>query len=62
MSEYENSGKAINDHFVETNKMVILRNEAEIKNISLTRYACYLKSWLISPRDKARGFDLDPIT
>ena len=39
-----NSGNSIQNHFVETNKMVALGSgsEREIEDIALTRYACYL--------------------
>ncbi len=40
----ENSGEKILDHFVDTNKMVVIGSgaERELKDIALTRYACYL--------------------
>jgi DNA-damage-inducible protein D len=39
-----NSGESIYDHFVEANKMVLLGSgsERKVKDIGLTRYACYL--------------------
>lgn len=40
----KNSGEAVLNHFVDTNKLVILGSgaEREIEDIALTRYACYL--------------------
>jgi DNA-damage-inducible protein D len=40
----ENSGESSKNHFVELNKMVVLGSTTsrEIKDIHLTRYACYL--------------------
>lgn len=40
----ENAGEKISDHFAETGKMVLLGSgsQREIKDIALTRYACYL--------------------
>ncbi len=40
----ENAGERISNHFVEVNKMIKLAKgaEREIKDIALTRYACYL--------------------
>ena len=40
----ENAGEKISDHFVDVNKMIKLPKgaEREIKDIALTRYACYL--------------------
>lgn len=40
----ENSGNLVADHFVDVNKMVEIGSgaEREIKDVKLTRYACYL--------------------
>jgi len=40
----ENSGLTISDHFVDVNKMAGIGSGAErkIKDVALTRYACYL--------------------
>lgn len=40
----ENSGEKVLDHFVDTNKMVVIGSgaERELKDVALTRYACYL--------------------
>lgn len=40
----ETSGHSIEDHFVDVNKMVSIGSGAErtIKDIMLTRFACYL--------------------
>lgn len=40
----ENSGNIVSDHFVDVNKMVEIGSgaEREIKDVKLTRYACYL--------------------
>ena len=40
----QNSGNAVSDHFVETNKMVTLGSGAtrEVTDYDLSRYACYL--------------------
>jgi DNA-damage-inducible protein D len=49
----ENSGQAVFDHFVETNKMVKLgsRSQRKIEDYHLSRYACYL---LIQNADPAK--------
>jgi len=40
----KNAGERISDHFVESNKMIVLAKGAqrEVEDIALTRYACYL--------------------
>lgn len=40
----DNAGESVSDHFVDVNKMIKLPKgaEREIKDIALTRYACYL--------------------
>ena len=40
----ENSGQAVSDHFVETNKMVRLGSggQRKLEDYQLSRYACYL--------------------
>jgi DNA-damage-inducible protein D len=43
-TEWRNFSKVISDHFVDVNKMVQLGSgaEREIKDVMLSRYACYL--------------------
>jgi DNA-damage-inducible protein D len=54
----ENSGYAIQDHFVDVNKMIPLGKGAqrEVEDIKLTRYACYLIAQNGDPRKDEIAF------
>ena len=54
----EQSGVDVTDHFVGINKMVVLGSGAErkIKDIALTRYACYLIAQNADPEKKEVAF------
>lgn len=52
------SGELITNHFVDVNKMVTIGSDAEvkIKDIMLTRYACYLIAQNGDPRKEEIAF------
>lgn len=52
------AGQAIEDHFVDVNKMVSLGSGAtrEVRDIALSRYACYLIAQNGDPRKEAIAF------
>jgi DNA-damage-inducible protein D len=54
----EVSGHKISDHFVDVNKMVQIGLEStrEIKDVMLTRYACYLIAQNGDPRKQEIAF------
>ncbi len=54
----KNADSSVLDHFVDTNKMVILGSgaEREIEDILLTRYACYLIAQNADPQKQAVAF------
>ena len=54
----EVSGEIVSNHFVDVNKMVIIGSGAEtnIKDIMLTRYACYIIAQNGDPRKEEIAF------